>query len=793
MKTKLLIFLITLLPFLQSTASDTLFLGAKEPYSIYGQYDFYAGRLTGGIDKQKLHTGGFTGSLIFGQDTLKSADIRSGFLGVTDSLDQWMWYKKIDGQGFNQVNAALEYQNGWIVAGVFSDTIQLGNTMMISQAYQNVFLAYVNNQGEIISSQQINLTPAGGKQFLQKGHNNSILFGAEFTGQFLHGDSTYLSQGTRNVLIAKLNTTGDIEEIAIASSRAALDLRVFESLPGGKLLVGVGYSDTLHFGDHTLANSGASDFVLARFSRNLNLEQFKTSSGGGEKTIKGATRHPGGFVFFGEYSGEFTWDDHNFPQENGRHIFMIKLVGNGNLVWKQSLNGYSQKNAVDIVPGDQNHLYLLANFRGSMTLFDQEYVTEDFNYQWFIARFSPSGDFQWLEFAENEENLFASVFAGTEPGKLSLLGVNRFSSPSLFNHALDSIGRGLFYMDLLDCEFAKKPGLPEDTVFCGPGVLFADDEYASALWNNTTESLTYLVETTGWVHVELTDRFGCIVYDTLFVEVLPPFDIEITGHENICPNGGITILTVDTDADVTWSTGETGNQLFVQETGEYYAQAVNIHGCQAEDSFIVANFELQPPLLNEYYMIDSYDTLELFPGEYAAYSWSDGQNGAIFTIYGQDFGEGTYNYSVELTDYNACVQQFDFMVDIFDAQTSSGEVANDPPSGYETTSTINLADGLIKIINQGEECNFILYPNPGKEAIYLTDITIPYEMYDKNRLNIEYFIFGSRGELVSKQEKDHHTLPWKISEVESLSPGTYHFALLINKKLCTVNNLIILP
>lgn len=793
MKTKLLILLLAMLPFLPSIASDTTYLGSKEPHSISGIYNFYAAQLTEGIKKLQLHTGGFTGSMVFGQDTLKSGIIRSGFIGVTDSLDQWVWYKKIDGQGYNQVNTALSYQNGWIIAGVFSDTIQLGNTLMVSQAYQNVFLAFVNKQGEIILSRQINLTPAGGKQFLQKGSANILFFGAEFTGHFQHEDSIFHSNGKRSVLVAKLNTDGDIEKTAIASSNAALDLRVFESLPGGRLLVGVGYRDTLHFGNHKLANSGISDFVLARFNKSLKIEQIKISSGSGEKTIKGAARHPGGFVFFGDYSGEFSWDGQSFQQENGKHIFMIKLVGNGNLLWKHTLNGYSQKNAVDLVPGPQNHLYLLGNYRGSMHFLDKEYISEDFSYQWFIARFSPSGEDQWVKFAENEENFYAGINAGTEPGRINLIGVNRFSSPFLFNHSLDSIKSELLYMELQDCEFTKMPEFPSDTLFCGPGLLNVGDDYTTALWNNSIESLTYQVEATGWVNVELTDKYGCKIHDTIYVEVLPPFEIDITGNEYICPYEGTAVLLVDTDADVFWSTGETGNLIYINEEGEYFAEAINNDGCRAEDSFIVSDFEIQPPLLFNYYMLDPEGTLELFPGNYAAYDWSDGQTGAIFTISGQDYQQGTYYFSVSLTDYNSCVQQFDFMVDILDAQTSSGEVANDLPAENETSATNQYLASSLVTLTADSECSFSLYPNPGRETVYLSNIMMPQNMYDENQLHIEFLIFGNQGELVLKQKNIDNSMPWMINSVQKLSPGTYHLALLINNKLCTVKNLILLP
>lgn len=783
---------------LRAYATEPPVMGARMLTNLEGEYSFSAAQTTLGNDKQQLLTGGFAGFLTFDADTLLSNDIRSGFMGLIDSTNHWLWYTHVGGSGYSQVNSALALEDGWLLAGVFADTIMLGNTQLVAQDYQSVFLARINLDGEIVKARQIDLVPAGGKHYLSSGPGGSVFLGAEFTGDFQHMETVYKAYNNKAVLVMKLDDNAEVEQIEMMSSRASLDLQVFETLPGGKLLMGFGFRDTLYLGPHHLLNSGMNDFALARLNSNLEIEQYKISEGNGSKHLTGAVRHPGGFVFYGTYTGAFSWENHSFDQEPGQHIFMIKLVGNGNMAWAQSINGYSSKMAAGLVAGQYNQLYLWANYRGNMHFMDQEYNTEDFTHQWFTARFSPQGTPQWISLANNTNNLQAGIAPGIIPGRLTMAGLSRTADNTVYSHSIQSTMQPLMLMEFQDCAFAKKPNFPADTLFCGPGLLEVGADFNSCLWNYTIESTSYWVETSGWVYAELTDLFGCKVVDSIYVEVAPSFEIAITGHNHICPEDGSALLLVDTQAEVFWSTGENSNLLFVQEPGLYEAIAVNLSGCMALASHLVTAWELEAPSLLDYYLMDPQGTLVLNPGIYASYNWSNGQQGQELILTGSEYDPGTYLFSVMLADFQGCTQQHDFMVDILATQTHSDPVqpADDGTMGSQVSAP--LFEGTPENVglfafSELEQCDFILYPNPGQGPVYLSDLMLPKQMSNHTDLRMEVMIFGSLGDLVQKENNMAMTSPWELQSIQNLSPGHYHLALLINNKLCTVKNLILLP
>ncbi len=766
-------------------ALDTLNMAAKWNEKLPGSYTFYSPLQIIGHEKETLITGGLTGRIVVHEDTLISGKIRSGFLGVRDSIGDWQWAKRIEGAGYNQINSSLSLNDGWLVAGVFSDTIRPGGFELIAEKHQNIFLCKIDNSGDYLWAKTIDIAPVGGKQFLTPAGDDNIFFATEFTGEFAFGDSLYNSSGNRSVLIARLNPAGEFADVKIIESGSSLSLDVAEPVPGGRLMVGINFKDTVFVGNQSLVNAGVEDFLIATIKNDLQLQWLKHTEGRGKKNISGAKRHQGGVVLYGEYNGSFIWEDQSFPEGNGSHIFLMKLQGNGNFNWKYSLKGNSDKNAGDLIIGDHHQVYVWGNYRGQLSHIDQEHETEGLNHQWFVAGFSADGNPQWLVHAENPYKLKARLKTGNKPGLLHLIGYNQQEGQELFGHSFNANGQGLYFMDLFDCNYARKPALPADTIFCGSGTLDGGDGYTGYSWNGNGQGRFFEVSQTGMVYLEATDKYGCIVKDSVFVEVLPDFTISIMGNDSICPGGGSNMLMVDAAADITWSTGETGSIVFVDEPGHYYAEAINQDGCIAEDFITISEYEITLPELAEYYMIEPDGSLELYPGHYASYLWTGGIEDSLLFINGSDFEEGSYDFILEATDFNQCQITHEFIVDILYATTQSGD--EDPDSGWES----QLLDPLIS--TESFNCDFQIYPNPGSGPFYLAVNAHDHKQgMDNGPVEMELIIWGMQGEMILWEKIPPYTHPYKIWE-KSLNPGKYLVSLIMDNEICRIKKLIVLP
>ncbi len=341
---------------------DTTYIGARWQEVVKGDYSFYASRQINNEDNEKLITGGFNGIIaIDNQDSLVNDNNRSGFIGLKDSCGNWKWSKKIEGAGYNQVNTSLAHPDGWLIAGVFSDTINPGGNELTSEAYQSIFLCKLDDNGEYIWAKKLDIPPVGGKQFLANANDDKFYLATEFTGELALEDTIFSSPDNRSVLIFSLEEDGEIDNIKMIKSGSSLNLDVVEPVQGNRLLIGVSYSDTTMVGNYELVNSGSEDFFIAQLSEHLQVQWIKTTEGIGSKKLTGAVRHQNGYVFYGEYRNEFGWEGEYFPNSKGKHLFMLKLLNNGNLQWKQSITGPAHKNMGSVVSGNNHQLYLWAN------------------------------------------------------------------------------------------------------------------------------------------------------------------------------------------------------------------------------------------------------------------------------------------------------------------------------------------------------------------------------------------------------------------------------------------------
>lgn len=144
-------------------------------------------------------------------------------------------------------------------------------------------------------------------------------------------------------------------------------------------------------------------------------------------------------------------------------------------------------------------------------------------------------------------------------------------------------------------------GLPQftlgnDTVICGAGpyLLNPGVNNASYIWQDGKTTPVYAVKTTGTYTVRV-DRYGCVSFDTAFVEINEPVTTIVMTSGMQCANNNAFNFTVnqsDRVASVLWNFGD-GTTSTTRQTGYSYAAAgvydvkletINDKGCHAKDN-----------------------------------------------------------------------------------------------------------------------------------------------------------------------------------------------------------------
>lgn len=196
-------------------------------------------------------------------------------------------------------------------------------------------------------------------------------------------------------------------------------------------------------------------------------------------------------------------------------------------------------------------------------------------------------------------------------------------------------------LDIILCE-------GESTVLA-PGVAGAD----YVIFNDSLTTPTLTVTEPGTYTAEVAQA-GCIFRDTVTVEVRPIPEFDLPEDSLLCPGTVLTIATGLTDVLVTWSTGEVGTSIDVNEPATYVATS-QVSGCQFTDSMKV---EVSQPItipLEADYELCLKDSIELsvlqgnlvYP---STYRWD---NGSVLPV--RTFSRGGL-YTVEVT--NVCDTAF---------------------------------------------------------------------------------------------------------------------------------------
>ena len=201
-------------------------------------------------------------------------------------------------------------------------------------------------------------------------------------------------------------------------------------------------------------------------------------------------------------------------------------------------------------------------------------------------------------------------------------------------------------------------GVTGDPDFCvgGNTQLSATTGYPNYAWSNSGNTETITINTAGNYTVTVTDANGCT--NTASAVVNPPFQetVTITGSFVFCPGGQATLAVPPIYSSVTWSTGETTNQITVTTEGTFTVTVVDSDGCIASDDVVTdENTQLLPSITGDTAICDNGSaTLDAGAG-FTGYNWSNGEITQMITV------NSANTYTVTVTQ-GGCSGMDDFEV-----------------------------------------------------------------------------------------------------------------------------------
>lgn len=242
-----------------------------------------------------------------------------------------------------------------------------------------------------------------------------------------------------------------------------------------------------------------------------------------------------------------------------------------------------------------------------------------------------------------------------------------------------------------------------DTTFCEGGSAILDvGNFVNLMinWGGGENSQAITVDSTGVYKLTVTTTFGCSDSDSVNITVNPLPIVDLGNDVTVCPRKEVTLDAGSPGATYLWSTTEHTKTIVVDKIGLYEVTVTDKNGCVATGEMELLNYDEPNVELGNDTMVCSPEVVELDPGFWNTYLWSDGSMDYSFTA------SETDTIWVEVSDHNFCYGRDSIIIQVI------------APPIVDIRNDTSICDGDSLILNaQNEGIDFYWNTNETTQKI----------------------------------------------------------------------------
>ena len=278
---------------------------------------------------------------------------------------------------------------------VFSDSISL-----VSSGGKDIFLAKYDSRGNCIWALSAGSSGDDLATAVINDNSGNIFIGGAFSGTVSFGDDTVLeSNGGEDVFIAKYDSSGSFIWAKSFGSIALDRLTDIDSHDGINLSVSGYYSDTLIVDPDldTLFSAGTSDILVARLDSSGNIEWAKGFGSQEFDQANGiATDDNGNIYLTGFFADEVDFGDITIESLGEEDIFIAKFDDEGDCLWARAAGSTSgSDNASAIACSPVGDLYLTGSYSSTIYFSGSDSLVSTGTRDAFFVSYDANGDHIW--------------------------------------------------------------------------------------------------------------------------------------------------------------------------------------------------------------------------------------------------------------------------------------------------------------------------------------------------------------------------------------------------------------
>lgn len=212
---------------------------------------------------------------------------------------------------------------------------------------------------------------------------------------FTMGTYTVAGEGCFDVLVAKINSLGTVVwAVTAGGSNNDYGFNIALDAVGNVYVTGR-FMETASFGGTILTSAGSYDTFIAKLDSEGNWLWARRAGGTSYDGGWGITVDSQQNVYAtGFFSLDADFGPDTYSCSTGWNVFISKLDINGNWIWTKRSEGYGYSTGGDMLVDDEGFLFVSGNFTNNVS-FGTIILENNNNYNGFVAKLTPDGDWVW--------------------------------------------------------------------------------------------------------------------------------------------------------------------------------------------------------------------------------------------------------------------------------------------------------------------------------------------------------------------------------------------------------------
>ena len=393
----------------------------------------------------------------FGSTTMSNKGSADIYLAQLNSSGKFSKAKSFSGLGVTSdyTTAITQDSSGnTYITGYFSGNLAIGTTTLTSKSSSNdLYVAKVSPTGSWLwaASAGGNSTEQGEGIAVDSAGNVYITGYAYNEAAF--GTYTFSSQGSADIFVAKLNSSGAWQWVKGGGSKSYDIARSIAVDGSGNIYVTGACYSTGKFGSKTFTSNGSQDVFVAKMD-NKGVWQWVTNGGSSSSTDEGmdiALDTKGNVYVSGFfYSGKFG--TLSLTSKGSADAFVGKLNSSGAWQWVKSAGGTGYDQMPSLALDKQDNIYLAGVFSNTVTVGTSTFTSKG-GADTFVAKMDATGKWLWAQQANGTDYIYptgidvnssGTVFVTGNFKQQATFGTTNFTTPTgcnMFVSALDNTGK----------------------------------------------------------------------------------------------------------------------------------------------------------------------------------------------------------------------------------------------------------------------------------------------------------------------------------------------------------------